>query len=221
MIYAFSVWLISIRVHVIEHFNHCYTSFVLKYFFFGVEQHCVSKIKVFHYSISILSNLIDESPCCQPYKWMVLHWRPAPVFPMNKLLAKGVLIFCSFLRLIIHSTASSCYRCPALHPCSSHWGLTLKKNASDGHLPRGKEEALWPSLFCPLSRQPYLLFIYAIHYLIQIVMWKYIPANLVTNEQPGFQLSRLRLKMGALTCNWWKESLWLSHSSLRELSDNS
>lgn len=33
----------------------------------------------------------------------------------------------SFLRLIIHSAASSCYRCPALHPCSSHWRITLKK----------------------------------------------------------------------------------------------
>lgn len=39
----------------------------------------------------------------------------------------GVLIPCSFLRLIIHSTASSCYRCSALHPCSSHLRLTLKK----------------------------------------------------------------------------------------------
>lgn len=38
----------------------------------------------------------------------------------------GVLILCSFLRLIIHSTASSCYRCPALHPFSSRLQLTLK-----------------------------------------------------------------------------------------------
>lgn len=56
----------------------------------------------------------------------------------------ALLILCSFLRLIIHSTASSCYRCPALPPRSSHWGLTLKKNTSDGHLPREEEkEALW------------------------------------------------------------------------------
>ena len=111
----------------------------------------------FHYSISILSdsesNLIDEPPrcpCVTRAKLMVLHWMAEPVFPMNKLLAGGgLLILCSFLRLIIHSTGSSCYRCPALHPRSSHWGLTLKKKKKKKTLlmvicTGGKEEALWP-----------------------------------------------------------------------------
>lgn len=39
----------------------------------------------------------------------------------------GILILCSFLRLIIHSSGSSCYRCPALHPCSSHREANLLK----------------------------------------------------------------------------------------------
>lgn len=71
-------------------------------------------------------------------------------FPHEQTLGGGgLLILCSFLRLIIHSTGSSCYRCPALHPRSSHWGLTLKKKKKKKTLlmvicTGGKEEALWP-----------------------------------------------------------------------------
>lgn len=62
-------------------------------------------------------------------------------FPHEQTLGKGgLLILCSFLRLIIHSTASSCYRCPALHPCSSHWGLTLKKTLLMVICPEGRRK---------------------------------------------------------------------------------
>lgn len=124
-------------------------------------------------------------------------------FPHERTLGKGVvggvLILCSFLRLIIHSTASSCYRRPALHPCSSHWGLTLKKkNTSDGHLPGGRKGALWPFLHC----SSYFSLLPIPHKkMLKIVMWNYKPTNLVTNEQPGLKLSSLFLKMEVLTCN--------------------
>lgn len=93
------------------------------------------KVQNFHYSISILSvsesNLIDEPPWCpcvtRTSWWSCTGWLNL-FSPWTNSWQRGVLILCSFLRLIIHSTASSCYRCPALHPCSSHWGLTLKKN---------------------------------------------------------------------------------------------
>lgn len=73
-----------------------------------------------------------KSITAKPDRWVVyaVLVPPGPVFPMNKLLANRLLILCSFLRLIIHSPDSSCYRRSALHPCSSHRGLTLKKHWS-------------------------------------------------------------------------------------------
>lgn len=160
-----SVWLIGIMAHVIEYFNHSYSSFALhgsqrNFSLARSDTASAGQPKMkerspglplqYIHSISLQvqpDRWVSPVSSCHPYKLMVLHWMAEPVFPTNKLLAKvGLLILCSFLRLIIHSTASSCYRCPALHPRSSHRRLTLekKKNTSDGHLPRGKEEALWP-----------------------------------------------------------------------------
>lgn len=92
-------------------------------------------ISIWHFltvtaTVSILSSFMqNESHWNHLWKLKVLRWMTESVFPMNKLVRKGggeVLILCSFLRLIIHSTASSCYWRSALHPCSSRLRLTLK-----------------------------------------------------------------------------------------------
>lgn len=142
----------------------------------------------FHYCISILSvdmidlpvvlvsPLQDDGPALDAWT----------CFPHEQTLGKGkkVLILCSFLRLIIHSTASSCYRCPALHPCSSHWGLTLKKTLLMVSCPEERRR-----LFSHF-RTAAIGSVYVSYNVISclILMWKCMLTNLVSNEQPGLQL---------------------------------
>ena len=141
-------------------------------------------------------------------------------FPHEQTLGGGgLLILCSFLRLIIHSTGSSCYRCPALHPRSSHWGLTLKKKQKKKHswwssAPEGRRKHF--GLFTHCSRGHSLLIQRDV--MLKIVMSKYKQANVAANEKAGPAV----IKICGSKWGFWpaineKRAPWLSHSSWREL----
>lgn len=94
----------------------------------------------------------------------------------------GILILCSFLRLIIHSTASSCYRCPALHPPL----ITLRANSYKKHswwssAPEGRMEHFGLFTHC---RRGYSLLIQR-DVMPKIVMSKYKQTNVAANEKAG------------------------------------
>lgn len=107
--YTFSVWFRSIIAHNIEYFNHSYFSFVLHdsqgtvTFLWGratlhqqgslkwIKKHPELPLQYIH-SISLRvppDGWVSMVSLCHPNKLMVLHWMAEPVFPMNKLLAKG------------------------------------------------------------------------------------------------------------------------------------
>lgn len=131
--YAFSVWFMGIIADNTESFNHGYPSFVLHDFLSLWDRAMLpQQLQTKEKSLQLPLRHIHSD------RWVSPGVLASPDGPASGCLnlfspwtnpwqtgggVKGLLILCSFLRLIIHSSTSSCYRCPVLRPCSSRKDL--------------------------------------------------------------------------------------------------